>query len=664
MDKMEESSIDLIASDFPYGISMMNKSWDVQVPSVDILKSCLRVLKPGHFLFTTMSPRQDVLSKCISNISKAGFETNFSSIYWQYNSGFPKPLNVALAIDKDKGIKPKVEEYEHPQRKGRSYQTEPKIFSQDRREDQIPSISKPIPTSSKAKEFDGFYGGFQPKPSVEVIIVAKKQNTEKRIIDQALLNAGGGTWLGHCRIPYEELNDILGTFKAIHNSTPSNGERSTSIYDCDSTRKEFEKEKEIAGERREAFERLKKKMIGGRNKQEKRWSFGDEKVDGYNPQDFKDININTDGRFPANLLVSGDVLKGKTNKSPSGFVNRKPRSEGNGVIWEKDADFRSENNHTSGYGDIGTSNRYYSLDAWWTSYIKKFPTLPNLSVPKPSQSEKNLGLSKNKSFFEIKTTLQICKERSIIQEEQSLLLRVDMEPFQIKVIDEFGIKKKKDIRWNTSLFGKLIMEKFQKDFVSTIKTKINSITTSTILKWLISLLIKEFTLDVNLGMENGSNHVKYVENSNQFQCIINEKMESLLHVKHVSSKKWLSISVREKHVKERNIHPTSKPVQLFSYLIELGSRRGDLILDPFCGGGTTGIAAIITERKFVGCELDPDYCLIAEARLEYWDKLYDDIKVKGIKWKEILETGRIRELFKKAIITTTKQHGGGLRKYL
>ncbi len=59
------------------------------------------------------------------------------------------------------------------------------------------------PTTDAAKALDGSYGGFQPKPAVEVIIVAMKPLSEKTYVDQALKNGKGITWLDDCRVPGE-----------------------------------------------------------------------------------------------------------------------------------------------------------------------------------------------------------------------------------------------------------------------------------------------------------------------------------------------------------------------------------------------------------------------------------------------------------------------------
>ena len=64
----------------------------------------------------------------------------------------------------------------------------------------------------------------------------------------------------------------------------------------------------------------------------------------------------------------------------------------------------------------------------------------------------------------------------------------------------------------------------------------------------------------------------------------------------------------------KNHHPTCKPLKLMSYLITLGSREGDTILDPFMGSGTTCLAAKMLGRKSIGIEIDKSYCEIAIAR--------------------------------------------------
>jgi DNA modification methylase len=66
----------------------------------------------------------------------------------------------------------------------------------------------------------------------------------------------------------------------------------------------------------------------------------------------------------------------------------------------------------------------------------------------------------------------------------------------------------------------------------------------------------------------------------------------------------------------RNGHPTVKPVQLMRYLVRMVTPRGGVVLDPFTGSGTTGIAAIQEGFHFVGVEREDEYIAIARARID------------------------------------------------
>jgi DNA modification methylase len=67
-----------------------------------------------------------------------------------------------------------------------------------------------------------------------------------------------------------------------------------------------------------------------------------------------------------------------------------------------------------------------------------------------------------------------------------------------------------------------------------------------------------------------------------------------------------------------NVHPTVKPIELMRWLIRLTCPPGGLVLDPFSGSGSTGIAAALEDRQFVGIEQEPEYVRIARARISHW----------------------------------------------
>jgi DNA modification methylase len=69
-------------------------------------------------------------------------------------------------------------------------------------------------------------------------------------------------------------------------------------------------------------------------------------------------------------------------------------------------------------------------------------------------------------------------------------------------------------------------------------------------------------------------------------------------------------------------HPTEKPVGLMEILIENSSEPEWIVLDPFMGSGTTGVAAVGLNRHFVGIELDKGYFDIAQTRIKAAEALY------------------------------------------
>ena len=62
-------------------------------------------------------------------------------------------------------------------------------------------------------------------------------------------------------------------------------------------------------------------------------------------------------------------------------------------------------------------------------------------------------------------------------------------------------------------------------------------------------------------------------------------------------------------------HPTQKPLYLLKKILLSSTREGDLVLDPFCGSGTTGVACKLLGRKFIGIDNDRDFIALAKERL-------------------------------------------------
>ena len=74
------------------------------------------------------------------------------------------------------------------------------------------------------------------------------------------------------------------------------------------------------------------------------------------------------------------------------------------------------------------------------------------------------------------------------------------------------------------------------------------------------------------------------------------------------------------YTKRKNNHPTVKPIALMKYLITMVTPKGGVVLDPFMGSGSTGVACAKNGFDFIGIEMEPEYIEIAKARIEYAQK--------------------------------------------
>ena len=78
---------------------------------------------------------------------------------------------------------------------------------------------------------------------------------------------------------------------------------------------------------------------------------------------------------------------------------------------------------------------------------------------------------------------------------------------------------------------------------------------------------------------------------------------------------WFSDIQMVKNVSKEKYHPCPVPIELMERIILLTTDEGDLVVDPFMGSGTTAIACINTNRRFIGFEIDEDYFNIAKERI-------------------------------------------------
>ena len=146
-------------------------------------------------------------------LDEVGFEIGFTPIYWTYATGFPKAMNIGKAVDKRLGKEREVigvkkrGDVQEAKKRGTTF-TQAKANRNNKDifgygEEEITSG----PASDEAKSLDGSYAGFQPKPAVEVVIVAMKPLDKKGYLEQAMDNGKGITWFDDCRVPFVSMDD-------------------------------------------------------------------------------------------------------------------------------------------------------------------------------------------------------------------------------------------------------------------------------------------------------------------------------------------------------------------------------------------------------------------------------------------------------------------------
>ena len=479
----QDNSVDSFLTDIPYSLcdidalkmikenannsgDFLNKKW--LLPSVEMLKEFYRVLKTGSYFITTFTPRQDLQCVFYYRLLEAGFDINFSPIYWAYASGFPKASNFSKSIQKQQGIEMEVV--------GKRISTSCLIprkpnckrnlnLGFDSSEPHEVDITKP--TTPEAIYCDGLYSN-SPKPAVEIIIIAQKPHNKAKY-QQAL------TW-------YNERKELLD--KGIKEEDLCFYTKNTSGgVNFDKTRIPIENLESENG-----------------------WSGSQAKsATVFGNFDNCNRNPNNNGRFPANILASDNSLDcGKNIKSSETKYNfDKSNHKGNTIL---------KNTYKSGchHQDSGDLSRYFSLDAWTKKHHSELYKLskktlelqedadkisPFLFTSKPSQAEKNLGLEKFQGGANPHTT--------------------------------FGTQDEEGLKF------------------------------------------------AGRNPENRSYTVK-------------------------------------------NTHPTTKPLALFNYLITMFTHENDIVVDPFCGSGATCISAVLTNRKYIGIDINEEYVDIANARIEYW----------------------------------------------
>ncbi len=195
--EMPDSSIDAIVTDPPYGLSFMGAKWDYDVPSVNVWRECLRVLKSGGHLLSFAGTRTQ--HRMAVAIEDAGFDIR-DMIAWVYGSGFPKSLDVSKRIDEAAGAERIITRSAAVAARANG-NTPFDMRSSTERE------RRDIAATAAAAAWRGW--GTALKPALEPITIARKPRAGT-VAANVLAQGTGGLNIDGCRVPAEKLTGLGG----------------------------------------------------------------------------------------------------------------------------------------------------------------------------------------------------------------------------------------------------------------------------------------------------------------------------------------------------------------------------------------------------------------------------------------------------------------------
>ena len=287
--------------------------------------------------------------------------------------------------------------------------------------------------------------------------------------------------------------------------------------------------------------------------------------------------VDNRGRFPANIIHDGseevlevfpDNVKGGTWNNTKGARH----FENNG----KPTEYTNKGSDNS----VGSAARFFYC-------------------AKASKKEKNKNCERILSW----------------EKDQELTQLLEKSNQLLKDTLEFMTRKQEEIECSMILSGNNTMDAYQKECKFTISMALKVITELKTSFLSPRLNTNDFILDViKTNEEHGINVAQLAVKLNQLKQ--DSTKEEILSVLNVVTALFDVLAEIRDCAKVGNQHPTVKPLELMKYLIKMVAPENALVLDPFMGSGSTGVAAIQIGRRFIGVEKEEEYFNYAKKRIE------------------------------------------------
>ena len=519
LKSIESNSIDSCVTDAPYGLAFMGKRWDYDVPSVELWREVLRVLKPGAHLLSFGGTR--TYHRMVINIEDAGFEIK-DQLQWNFGSGFPKSLNVYKAALKQGIICNCDVDKDHENRSS------------------MRSLQEDVPETGMLDQAD---------KNLDLQLSVQRSSTRARLGEARLQGSTGGN--------SRNAEEIL-----TENGKESSMEGRGNLQ---------ENEGEL--HRAEILKVSERVFING---QERRLYNGASISDGEASESF---SISERGYSPHGSQYS------KQSPIESGAMARQSQSQISRT-WER---------------CVSCSQPIYPENLKGLGTALKPANEPICLARKPI-SEKTVAsnvLKHGTGAMNIDESRIEAQDLEALQKNWDRTQSNTMEN-EREAYGKFGAIDLSDRapkgRWPANVIfdkeaGKILDEQ------------------SGILKQGVA---GNNSRPFGNGEIYGTAKEFKPNNSTTYSCDIPSGASRFFYCAKASKAER---NAGCEDLEGKNNHPTLKPIKLMTYLIKLVTPPGGVVLDPFMGSGSTGVAAKMNGFKFAGIEREESYFEIAYKRI-------------------------------------------------
>lgn len=639
------------------GTGFMGKEWDAFIPQPIFWKEAFRVLKHGGHVLSFFGTR--TYDWGVMSMRFAGFEVR-DCIQWIYGVGFPKSHNISKAIDKMYGAEREVIGTQKLQ--GTAQTLKGNNFNGEKEKEKTTEVPITEPKTDQAKQWDGW--GSALKPANEPIVLARKPLEKGLTIAENVLKWGTGAInIDGCRVgTIDDLNG--GGYRGENNkiddghtlfidSSKTKGKYIqpqgrfpanlilTHHEDCECVGTKKVKPSNGSGKASENGGGFNKGMFGDGTSDNIGGGFTDENGE----ETIEDWNCVND--CPIKILDEQSGL----SKSTGGRIGNK-----NGAYSGIGANGFTTNHEKgdAGFGDKGGASRFFKTfsqndilycylcgksnknELWKNNYNNVLNVVSNLKninqIKEPIVQESVTESLRKKADQIVKNVANLCDlcVTNFVQEVVKIN-NLDSKKEQLTLIQDFI----QDCR-KCTLLQSLVYYVEMMDNIDTTPTTQNLLKLFGYVWTAIENYIKKDIKEVEaqkLGL------VRFQYQAKASKSERNKGLDDMPLGEPPASARSKPAEGRISALGEQraNFHPTVKPIKLMQYLVRLITPPNGIVLDPFCGSGTTGIACKLEGVQFIGIEQDAEYCKIAQARI---DNYIEEI----IKKPKIQETDIVNQI--------------------